>query len=202
MPTKAKAKAQAGRTLWLLRHAKTVTDPPPGGTDFDRVLAPRGRRDATALGQLFAGAGAGLGAALRDVPRPRVALISPAARTAATAELVLSDMAVPPEARFDDALYGADPEEVLAFVRDLPDEVDAAIVVGHNPTAQALSQGLLSPRDKKGHSAAVRHGFPTCALGVYAFNVDRWAEVGARKGKLVALLGPPYEGVPVSVAGA
>ncbi len=66
--------AQPSRILWLLRHAKTVTDPPPDGTDFDRVLAPRGRRDATALGRLFAGQGEGLGPALKGVPRPQVAL--------------------------------------------------------------------------------------------------------------------------------
>ena len=89
-------KARARRTLWLLRHAKTVTDPPPGGADFDRVLAPRGRRDATALGRLFAGAGEGLGPSLKGVPRPEIALVSPAARTAATAELVLAGVTDPP----------------------------------------------------------------------------------------------------------
>jgi phosphohistidine phosphatase len=185
-------KAQGGRTLWLLRHAKTVSDPPAGGTDFDRVLAPRGRRDATALGRLFAGQGEGLGPALLGVPRPQVALVSPAARTAATAELVLAGMADPPQCRFDEALYGADPEEVLAFVRSLPDGIAAAMVVGHNPTAHSLSQGLLSARDKKGLSAAVRRGFPTCALGVYAFRVEHWADVAAGTATLVALLGPPY----------
>jgi phosphohistidine phosphatase len=185
-------KSKAGRTLWLLRHAKTVTDPPPGGADFDRVLAPRGRRDATALGRLFAGEGEGLGPGLHAVPRPMVALVSPAARTAATAELVLADVADPPEYRLEKRLYEADPEEVLALVRDLPDDVNAAMVVGHNPTAHALSQGLLSSRDKKGLSSAVRNGFPTCALGVYAFNVDHWADVAARGAKLVAIMAPPY----------
>jgi phosphohistidine phosphatase len=189
MATKPKA---PGRTLWLLRHAKTVTDPPPGGDDFDRILAPRGRRDAEALGHLFAGAGEGLGPALQRTPRPRVALVSPAARTAATAVLVLAHVADPPEVRHEEGLYGADPEQVLTFVRDLPDDIDAAMVVGHNPTAHALSQGLLSARDKKGLSIAVRNGFPTCALGVYSFNVGRWADVAARSGKLVALLAPPY----------
>jgi phosphohistidine phosphatase len=185
-------RSRAGRTLWLLRHAKTVTDPPPGGADFDRVLAPRGRRDATALGRLFAGAGEGLGPGLKGVPQPRIALVSPAARTAATAELVLADVADPPESRLEKGLYAADPEEVLAFVWDLPDDVDAAMVVGHNPTAHALSQGLISARDKKGLSSAVRKGFPTCALGVYAFNVDHWADVAARSAKLVAIMAPPY----------
>ena len=186
------SRAQGGRTLWLLRHAKTVSDPPPGGTDFDRVLAPRGRRDATALGRLFAGQGEGLGPGLKGVARPQVALVSPAARTAATAELVLAGMADPPQRRFDEPLYGADPEEVLALVRALPDDIAAAMVVGHNPTAHSLSQGMLSARDKKGHTAAVRQGFPTCALGVYAFPVEHWADVAAGKAKLVALLDPPY----------
>jgi phosphohistidine phosphatase len=187
-------KAKVGRTLWLLRHAKTVTDPPPGGTDFDRVLAPRGRRDATALGLLFAGTGDGLGPALKGVPRAQIALVSPAARTAATADLVLAGVTDPPERRMEQGLYAADPEAVLALVRALPDEEVAAMVVGHNPTAQSLSQSLLSARDKKGLSAVVRHGFPTCALGVYSFAVDRWADVTAGTGKLVAITTPPFAG--------
>ncbi len=184
--------AKGSRTLWLLRHAKAVTDPPPGGSDFDRVLSPRGRRDAAALGRLLAGHGEGLGPALKGVPLPQVALVSPAARTAQTAELVLAGMAEPPEVRLVDELYGADPEEVLAVVRDLSDDVTSAMVVGHNPTAHALSQGLLSPRDKKGHSLVVRHGFPTCALGVYAFEMERWADVAGGTARLVAMMMPPY----------
>jgi phosphohistidine phosphatase len=187
-------KATAARTLWLLRHAKTVTEPPPGGTDFDRVLAPRGRRDATALGHLFAGTGEGLGHGLEGVPRPQIALVSSAVRTAATAQLVLADVTDPPQCRLEKGLYAADPEEVLGFVRALPDDVNAAMVVGHNPTAQSLAQGLLSTRDKKGLTSVVRHGFPTCALGVYAFDVDRWADVAAGTGKLVAIMIPPYAG--------
>jgi phosphohistidine phosphatase len=187
-------KAQAVRTLWLLRHAKTVADPPPGGSDFDRVLAPRGRRDATTLGRLFAGEAEALGPALRRVARPKVALVSPAARTRATAELVLAKMAEPPACRFDDDLYGAEPEEVLAHLQALDDDVDAAMVVGHNPTAHSLSQGLLAARDKKGMALVVRTGFPTCALGVYDFKVAHWADVEAGTAKLVALLVPPYAG--------
>ena len=184
--------ANGARTLWLLRHAKTVTDPPPGGEDFDRVLAPRGRRDATALGTLFAGDGEGLGPKLRGVPRPAVALVSPAARTAATAELVLADVTEPPELRLEEDLYGAAPDDVLAFVRALPDDREAALVVGHNPTAQALAQGLIAQRDKKGRAEAERTGFPTCAIGFYRFSVHHWADVAARSATLVTLMVPPF----------
>jgi phosphohistidine phosphatase len=184
----------ATRALWLLRHAKTVTDPPPGGTDFDRVLAPRGRRDATAIGRLFAGTGEGLGPALKGVPRPKVALVSPAARTRATAELAFAGMAEPPECFYDDGLYGADPEEVLAYVHELDDSADAVAVVGHNPTAHSLSQSLLAPSDKKALSLAVRTGFPTCALAVYSFKAPHWTDVTAGSAKPVALMVPPYDG--------
>jgi phosphohistidine phosphatase len=186
------AAARGARTLWLLRHAKTVTNPPPGGSDFDRVLAPRGRRDAAALGRLFGGAGDGLGPGLRDVPRPQVALVSPASRTVATAELVLGDMADPPRCRFDADLYGADPEEVLAFVRELSDNVRSAMVVGHNPTVQTLSRSLLPAREEEALSGVVGHGFPTCALGVYSFDVDRWAGLAEGTAQLAAVLAPPY----------
>ena len=184
--------APMARTVWLLRHAKTVTDPPPGGSDFDRVLAPRGRRDATALGGLFGGGGEGLGPALKRVPRPAIALISPAVRTVATADLVLADMADPPECRLEEGLYAAAPEEVLGYLQRLPNEARSAMVVGHNPTAHSLSQGLLSPTDKKGLSVAVRTGFPTSALGVYSFKVEGWADVMAHSAKLVAMMTPPY----------
>src|SRR5579864_8679499 len=108
------------RTLWLLRHAKTETDPPPGGRDFDRVLAPRGRRDATALGRLFAGGAKDLGLP-RSVPFPTVVLVSPAARTAATADLVLADVTPRPELRPERELYSAEPDEVLKHLRALDD---------------------------------------------------------------------------------
>lgn len=183
--------APTTRTLWLLRHAKTVTDPPPGGTDFDRVLAPRGRRDATALGRLFAGKAEALGLP-RSVPAPAVALVSPAARTAATAELVLAHMGDPPECRMEKWLYHADPDDVVAGLRELEDDVAAAMVVGHNPTAQALSVGLIAGSDKKGAALAAKAGFPTTALGIYRFKVERWADVGAHGAKVVALLTPPY----------
>lgn len=188
MPAKA-----AARTLWLLRHAKTVADPPPGGADFDRVLAPRGRRDATALGRLMAGNGAGLGAALAHVPRPTIALVSPAARTKATADLAFAHMDEPPDCVFSEGLYGADPQELLAYVHELDDGADAAVVVGHNPTMHSLSQALLAPSDKKGLYRAARTGFPTCALGVYSFTTEHWADVTADGARLIALMAPPYD---------
>ncbi len=199
-----------GRTLWLLRHAKAVADPPPGGDDFDRVLAPRGRRDAEALGRLIGPTGKGLG--LGKVRLPQLALVSPAARTTETADLVLEGMgpgagggagaggagagagaggATTPQEHPDD-LYGAEPDEVLALLRLLPDEVTSVMVVGHNPTAHALAGGLISAEDTKGRDLALRRGFPTCALGLFRLEIATWTEVDARCGTLLGLFIPPF----------
>ncbi len=178
------------RTLWLLRHAKAVADPPPGGDDFDRVLAPRGRRDAEALGRRLGPTGKGLG--LGKVRLPQVALVSPAARTAATADLVLEGMGTPTKQERPDDLYGAEPDEVLAHVRLVADEVTSVMVVGHNPTAHALAGGLISALDTEGRDLVVRRGFPTCALGVYRLDIAAWAEVDAQCAKLLGLFIPPF----------
>jgi phosphohistidine phosphatase len=175
----------------LLRHAKTVADPPPGGTDFDRRLAPRGRRDATALGHLLGPDAAGLG--LKKVRLPQVALVSPAARTAATAELVLADLAEPPRSELVAGLYEADPNGVLDQLRGLDDDVTSAMVVGHNPTAHALAQGLVADADKHGRHLVQRRGFPTCALGIYSFHLDHWTDLDGHQGHLEGLFIPPFE---------
>jgi phosphohistidine phosphatase len=181
----------SGLVLWLLRHAKTVTDPPEGGSDFDRVLAPRGRRDAVALCQLLGPAGKLPG--LRQMEVPQLALVSPAARTAATAELALAGLGRPPKVQVVPDLYGAEPEDVLAQLRLLDGGVTSAMVIGHNPTMHALSRALIAPSDKKGHVLALRRGFPTCALGLYRFGVAAWTEVDVHTAQLRGLFIPPFE---------
>ncbi len=179
-----------GRTLWLLRHAKAVADPPDGGDDFDRVLAPRGRRDATALGHLLGEHGAGSGAG--GEPLPQLALVSPAARTMATADLVLAGVTPGPRRMAPADLYGADPEDVLRHLRRLDDDLQSVMVVGHNPTAQWLALGLLGPKDKDRDKIA-RRGFPTCALGIYRLKIASWADVEGECAVLSDLLTPPFD---------
>jgi phosphohistidine phosphatase len=182
--------SSSGHTLWLLRHAKTAADPPKGGADFDRRLTPRGRRDAVALGELIGSDGAGLGQP--GVPLPELALISPAARTTATAELVLANLDTPPRTELVPAFYQADPEEILDQLRDLDEAVASVMVVGHNPTAHALAQGLITKKDGAGRDLATRRGFPTCGLGIYVFDVAHWRDVGRHTARLAGLYIPPF----------
>ena len=119
---------------------------------------------------------------------------SPLKRSTQTAALVGNEIGHEAKLQIDPALR---PQASFTEFRKLLDKyarLEAIMVVGHNPTAHALSQGLIRASDKKGHSLAVRAGFPTCALGVYSFKVETWSEVEGHGAKLVALLTPPFGG--------
>ena len=180
-----------GKALWLLRHAKAVADPPPGGDDFDRELAPRGRRDAAALGHLIGRGGHEFNI---GEPLPEVAFISPAARTVVTAELFLEAAGVSPRLEFPSDMYGGDPEDVLNHLGRLKNGIASALVVLHNPTGQSLARGLLDPVDQDSLDLIVRRGFPTCALVVYRLEVSSWADVSGQCGLLRGLFVPPFDG--------
>lgn len=184
--TASKAGGEGGRLLWLLRHAKAAPDPPPGGTDHDRPLAPRGRRDAAALGQRL---GAGdLGFAGTDLPA--VVLCSTAIRTTETAERVTSRIPVTIDRRR--RLYYGSPADVLAELWTMDDLVRSVLVVGHNPTTHTLALDLLAPEDTGGRATLEARGFPTCALAVYRVGAARWRDVVAGTGTLVGYFTPPY----------
>jgi len=103
-------------------------------------------------------------------------------------------MPKPPAIRLVPDLYGAEPDGVVELLRELDDDVPAAIVIGHNPTAEALAIGLIDPTDKKGLALATRRGFPTCALGVYQFEIESWPEIVAHSAILKGLWIPPFGG--------
>jgi phosphohistidine phosphatase len=182
------------RTLWVVRHAKAVADPPPGGTDHDRPLAPRGRRDAEALGRRLAGDRFGLD----EADLPDVVLCSTARRTRQTADGIVTGLAAlaePPAVDYRRALYYAGPDDVLAEVRTVPDDRRSVMVVGHNPTAHALAAGLGdrdTVADIEGAAGVEARGFPTCAVAVYRLPAGRWLDVAEGTGRLVGVFTPPY----------
>jgi len=178
------------RLLWLLRHAKTLTNPPKGGGDPERKLAPRGRRDADALGLRLGDHGDHLGFKAGELPT--LVLCSTATRTTQTAERVLAAMSGPPPVDHRRSLYNASPDQVIEELRTVDDDVTSVMVVGHNPTAHVLAESVVAGADKAGRREVSRHGFPTCALAVYRLPVARWRDVALGTGTLVGLRFPPY----------
>ena len=163
------------RRLILLRHAKS--DRPPGSSDRERPLNPRGRRVAPAVGAYLASEGL----------VPDLALISPATRTQETWALVAEHVAAPTETVPD--IYEALPEEVLAAIRRAPDTAGTLIVVGHNPGIGELAAALVGEGPRKLRSRLALE-FPTAALAVIDFEGDSWAGVGPGTGRLERFVRP------------
>ena len=179
------------RTLWLLRHAKTVTDPPPGRRPTSTVSWPHvAGATPPRSGGCFAGAGEGLGPALQKVPRPTGR----------------AGLAGRPHGGHGRAGPGRDGRSARAAARRGPlrgrPRRGACLRRGACPTTSTppwssattrpptpSPRACCPPATRRGTPLAMRNGFPTCALGVYAFNVDHWADVADRTAKLVATAG-------------
>lgn len=118
------------RTLVLLRHAKSAWS--GDEVDRDRPLTARGRRQAPDAGRWLA----------ENTDLIGLAVVSPALRARRTWELVAAELGAPPRARIDDRLYAASDDELLAVVRELPDDLDTVVLVGHNPGMEDLASLL------------------------------------------------------------
>jgi len=155
--------------LLLLRHAKSSWDDPTLA-DHDRPLAARGRKAAKLIG-----------ARLRTDHTPvSLVLCSSAQRARETLDLV----APPGEIEIDDGLYGASADDLLERVRQIAEDVDAVMLVGHNPAMHDLAVGLIS--DAGEHAVGK---FPTGALATLAFT-GSWRSLAPGRAELVAFLKP------------
>jgi phosphohistidine phosphatase len=175
----------ADRTLWVLRHAKTKRDPPAGGGDHERTLAPRGRRDADALGRRVGDRGDRLG--LDPTLLPALVLCSTAARAVETTQRVLAQMADPPPVNYLSALYGATPKDVLRQVATVDGNVASVMVVGHNPTFEALVAAMPQRPDPM-----LAGGFATCGLAVFSLPIERWDQIAPKTAGVVGVYVPPF----------
>ena len=182
------------RYLWVLRHGKAASDVPSGGSDRERPLTGRGRRDATALGERLASEDPPLG--LDGVPKPESVICSAAVRTRQTADLIVRSMRGEVQLDAYHSLYEADTDLVLQFLREIDERVVSVLVVGHNPTMYRLVWELLGDVDDAGRSegreALEAEGFPTCALAVLTLDITAWEDLVRGCGSLDGLFRPPY----------
>jgi phosphohistidine phosphatase len=169
------------KRLLLLRHAKAV---PGGSDDHGRELMPRGREDAPKLGRYIRKCGYAVEAVLASTSR----------RTVETTELVTD--ALPAAARridYLEALYLAEPEVILSIIRLAPDTIEGLMVVGHNPGLEHLATALAREpvkRKERDRFDLIEEKFPTAALAVLDFEVERWRDVTPGQGMLKDFIRP------------
>ncbi len=161
------------KTLYLLRHAKSGWDDPVA-RDFDRPLNKRGEKAARTIGQWMAANG---------VTFEQV-IASPAVRVIDTLDGVWAGYGRKMEPTWDRRIYLASSATLLDVLREVSDEHDSVMMVGHNPGMEDVVFDLVPDDGSSPLREEVEVKYPTAALVQLDIDIDSWSDIG----KPVALL--------------
>ncbi len=165
--------------LLLMRHAKSSWEN-LSLDDFERPLNKRGTKAASAIGEHLDAAGLA----------PTLVLCSPAVRTRATLALVLRELdATAPQVVFDETLYLADAETLLARIRETLSHHRTILVLAHNPGLHALALELAG-NGRRELLAELAQQFPTAALAHLTFRAADWSTILPATGELADFVLP------------
>lgn len=138
-----------------MRHGKSSWE--HRVSDADRPLNPRGISDAHLMGAFLATKNFQIDAAYTSF----------ANRAAHTALIVTKEMGLPfHKLSVSKMLYDFSGEEVLEFIRCLPDEENTVITFGHNHACTDLAHQL---------GGVAENNIPTAGVVVFRFDVSLWS---------------------------
>jgi phosphohistidine phosphatase len=163
--------------LSLVRHAKAELS--VGRDDYARKLTERGRADARRVAKTLA--------ARRFLPE--LLVHSGAARAKETAEIFTGEWRGKVALEKDAYLYDASLTMLIDRTRALRDEHKHVGMVGHNPGFGELAMALAGSGAKPDLQRLAAK-YPTGAVAVLDFSVDRWEEVELSSGMLALYLTP------------
>ena len=143
----------------LQRHAKAEKD---GDDDLCRSLTPVGLSDADFQGETLR----------QQEIFPELILHSHATRAKQTAEIMAVKLELSQGYTVEDAnLYNCDSFELIAMIRNLPDDVDSILIVGHNLAIEIAADALGN--SSFGH-------FRPSEAAVFTFDIEEWRSIAPR----------------------
>jgi phosphohistidine phosphatase len=164
------------RRLVLVRHAEAGSAP----LDRDRLLTPRGEREAEAVGAWLAELGVA----------PGRVVVSTARRTRQTWDRARAALVRAPEAELDERVYENTVDGLFEVVRETDQAVATLAVVGHNPAIGQLAHDLDDGDGSASARQEVGRRFPAGAVAVFDVG-PRFADLGPGGATLLDVRFPP-----------
>lgn len=155
----------------IVRHAKSVQY--GYDQDFRRDLTDRGINDADVISRKLNEMG---------IVADRM-FSSPAARALHTASIFCANLGYQYGSivEVEDFYEGASTQDYLDLLKQQLDNVKTVFIFGHNPSVYYLVYNLVK---------YFNGDMPTCSTVAIDFDVEKWAEIEARSGKLAFQLTP------------
>ncbi|MBN1453941.1 MAG: histidine phosphatase family protein [Anaerolineales bacterium] len=158
------------KNLLLMRHAKSSWND-AALSDHQRPLNKRGKHDAPRMGKHLKDQGIVLDAIL----------CSTAVRARETAAGFLQEYTFEGDLVYLDDLYHAGPEMIIAHLTQLPDSVDTAMVIAHNPGLEDVLETVCNEYEH----------MSTASIAHIKYSIEQWVELRkATSGELLHLWKP------------
>ena len=166
-------------TLTLLRHAKSGWDDPVA-RDFDRPLNKRGEKAAVLMGRWVQA---------NDITFDHV-VASPAVRVIDTIDQFVLGTGERIDATWDRRIYLASSATLMDVLRDQSDDHKSVLMVGHNPGMEDLVFDIVADDGSSPLRDIVWEKYPTAAIARMQLDIDSWAAIDRKTGKLTHFIRP------------
>jgi len=160
------------KTLLLMRHAKSSWGN-PGLSDHDRPLNKRGERACRLMGSFLS----------EQNHIPDKIICSTAVRAKKTVEGLIETLPFANDIDYTRELYLADVDILLEQLQSLTDNIETAMLVGHNP---GMDEFLDVICDEQNH-------MPTAAIAEIEFDIPNWHKLRANSSANLKNLWIPKE---------
>ena len=158
--------------ITLFRHSK-AENPRSDLADFDRILAPRGRRNAGEMGRFI----------FENGILPDLVIVSPATRTQQTFQLASEHWPDVPSIIVD-SIYEASATSLLLAIEQHGSECENVMLIGHNPGLVVLMNNLVA-QDYSGQNMSY---FPTSCVADIGFEARTVRDINPEHGRLLSLV--------------
>jgi phosphohistidine phosphatase len=166
-------------TLTLFRHAKSGWDDPVA-RDFDRPLNRRGEKAAITVGKWVKDNGLTFDHVVA----------SPAVRVIDTIDQFVKGTGERIDPNWDRRIYLASSATLMDVLREQSDEYKSVLMVGHNPGMEDLVFDIVPDDGSSPLRDVVWEKYPTAAIARMDLDIDSWANIDRKCGKLTHFVRP------------